>query len=65
MKTMDQKAGFVLNRENFDAVAKQLTDARHEKFLEESFTMVQRNRKGNNKVPEENIRNWARRVFKK
>lgn len=65
MKTMEQRAGFVYNLENFDAVAKQLEDERHDQFLEETFTMVQKNKQGNNEVTEDNIRNWARRIFKR
>ena len=65
MKTMEQNAGFVYDLENFYAVSRQLNDGEHKEFLESSYTMVQTNKEGNNEVAEENIRNWARRIFKR
>lgn len=64
MGTIEQNTGFVFNKENFDAVTEQLKTRRHQEFLQSAFTMVQKNRKGNCEVTDDNIKTWARRVFK-
>ncbi len=64
MTTEQMDGTFVFNRENFDAVTKQLETPKHRGFIKKTFTMVQKNKKGNNEVSEDNIQKWAKRVFK-
>lgn len=64
MITKQMDPTFVFDMENFKAVTEQLNTPKHRAFITNTFTMVQKNKKGNNDVSEENIQKWAKRVFK-
>lgn len=64
MITKQMGASFVFDMENYEAVTEQLNSPKHKTFIRKTFTMVQKNKKGNNEVSEENIQKWAKRVFK-
>ena len=55
----------LFDMENFNDVQAQIKSKKNRQLLESTFTMVQRNKKGHNEVTDDNIKSWARRVYKK